>query len=100
MIDEARTPLIISGNEGDSSGDVHVYRQALEFSRRLQEGIDFHIRADERNVVLTERGAVRIEEMAHGLGGSWASRVLREEIVVKALTARFSAPEGRAFHSA
>lgn len=97
MIDEARTPLIISGNEGDSSGDVHVYRQALEFSRRLQEGIDFHIRADERNVVLTEGGAVRIEEMAHCLGGSWASRVLREEIVVKALTARFLHRKGEHF---
>lgn len=88
MIDEARTPLIISENEGDASGDVRVYRQALEFSQRLKESIDFRVREDERNVSLTEHGTARIEEMAHCLGGNWASRVLREELVVKALTAR------------
>ena len=88
MIDEARTPLIISRNEGGASGDVRLYRQALEFGQRLQEGVDFRVREDERNVALTERGTARVENIAHCLGGSWANCVLREELVVKALTAR------------
>ena len=88
MIDQARTPLIISGTEGEMSGDVDVYRQALEFAGRLQEGTDFRVREDERDMALTESGRAALAEMPSRLGGGWASRVLREELAIKALMAR------------
>ena len=88
MIDEARTPLIISGTEGAAPAGADVYGQALEIAGRLREGADFTVLTDERDVVLTERGRAGLADIAADLGGSWASRVLREELVLKALMAR------------
>ena len=88
MIDEARTPLIISGTEGQTSGGADLYGKALEFAARLRQGTDFRAREDERDIVLTESGKAALAEMAARLGGGWASRVLREELAVKALMAR------------
>jgi preprotein translocase subunit SecA len=70
LIDEARTPLIISGPAEDSSEMYkkvnkiipHLIRQEKEDSDTFQEG---HFSVDEkaRQVNLTERGLVLIEEL-------------------------------------
>ncbi|MDY0179442.1 MAG: preprotein translocase subunit SecA, partial [Synergistaceae bacterium] len=60
LIDEARTPLIISGPSEDN---VEVYRKADDVARRLRKGEDFELEEKERNVALTEAGIARCEKV-------------------------------------
>ncbi len=60
LIDEARTPLIISGPSEES---VEPYMAADQFASRLRKGDDFEVDEKERNVVLTEQGINRCEEL-------------------------------------
>ena len=53
LIDEARTPLIISG-QGDKSTDL--YEKADRFVSRLQNEVDYTIAEKEKAVSLTEQG--------------------------------------------
>ena len=53
LIDEARTPLIISG-QGDKSTDL--YEKADRFVARLRDEQDYTIAEKEKAVTLTERG--------------------------------------------
>ncbi len=53
LIDEARTPLIISG-QGDKSTDL--YEKADRFVARLKNEADYAIAEKEKAVTLTERG--------------------------------------------
>lgn len=62
LIDEARTPLIISGPSEDST---EPYRTADQVARRLRKGDDFEVDEKERNVALTEEGMARCQEMLH-----------------------------------
>lgn len=58
LIDEARTPLIISGPSAESSD---LYRQADRAVSGLVKGTDFEIDEKHRNVQLTESGVDKIE---------------------------------------
>lgn len=60
LIDEARTPLIISGPSDDN---VEVYRKADEVARRLKKGEDFELEEKERNAALTESGISKCENI-------------------------------------
>ncbi len=59
LIDEARTPLIISGR-GEKSSEL--YKSANAFARGLREGEDFTIDEKEKAVVLTEDGTLKAEK--------------------------------------
>jgi len=87
LVDEARTPLVISGATDADTGR-HVYQHALALADRLDVGDDFRIDAPERQVTLTARGQHRVEELARPLGGVWTGRLRREDLVRQALTAR------------
>ena len=60
LIDEARTPLIISGQAQESSD---YYRTFAQVVRRLQEERDYTVDEKERIVTLTEDGIARVESM-------------------------------------
>ncbi|MFN3870991.1 MAG: preprotein translocase subunit SecA [Aquificaceae bacterium] len=60
LIDEARTPLIISG---PAEMDVSVYYKADEVVRKLKQEEDFTVDEKNRTVQLTEHGIKRIEEL-------------------------------------
>jgi preprotein translocase subunit SecA len=87
LVDEARTPLIISGR-GDSSFETEFYRQALALSEELESGRDYFIDFQERRVDLTDEGRDRLEELGIEAGGFWTGEMRREEFVRKALSAR------------
>jgi len=87
LIDEARTPLIISG-PGDRAYEAKTYRQALELAERLEAGRDYYVKFAKREADLTERGKATLAELAAPLGGIWTGRLRREDLVGKALTAR------------
>ena len=61
LIDEARTPLIISG-QGQESTDHYV--QFAHWAPRLQPETDYTIEEKTRTVILTEAGIEKIEKLA------------------------------------
>jgi preprotein translocase subunit SecA len=89
LIDEARTPLILSGIDEDAEDDAGLYETALDFARQLVRGEDFHLLANEKAIRLTAYGERRIAELATGLEGLWAIRRAREELVQQALSALY-----------
>lgn len=60
LIDEARTPLIISGPSED---DTEPYRVADSVARELVKGADFEVEEKERNLALTETGIAKAERI-------------------------------------
>jgi len=95
LIDEARTPLILSGPAGPSSpggpggpSDLEAsYRQAIELASALEEGPHFCLDARKQSLEFTEQGQQRLEELAAPLEGFWSGPNRREEWVEKALRA-------------
>ncbi|MBS0204854.1 MAG: preprotein translocase subunit SecA [Planctomycetes bacterium] len=61
LIDEARTPLIISGRAHD---DVSKYPVADKLARQLQRDVHFELKEKEHTCHLTEAGIRRAEEIA------------------------------------
>ncbi|HUM56489.1 MAG TPA: DEAD/DEAH box helicase, partial [Bacillota bacterium] len=59
LVDEARTPLIISG-QGDKS--TELYNQANRFVKTLKNEKDYTIEEKDKQVSLTEEGVSRCEE--------------------------------------
>ncbi|MCA0919582.1 translocase [Pseudooceanicola nanhaiensis] len=88
LVDEARTPLIIS-RQTDPEAEAIWANRALALARLLTSGSDYKLNPEERRVHLTERGKARLEELTEGEGGIWASRIKREEVVYQALSALF-----------
>ncbi|AFK06383.1 preprotein translocase, SecA subunit [Mesotoga prima MesG1.Ag.4.2] len=60
LIDEARTPLIISGPAQDSS---NLYRQFAFFAKRFVAEKDFVVDEKDRTVTLTEEGIAKAEKL-------------------------------------
>jgi preprotein translocase subunit SecA len=58
LIDEARTPLIISG---PSDEPLEEYRRFARIARKLRPDVDYELDEKERNVVLTDGGLAKVE---------------------------------------
>ena len=61
LIDEARTPLIISGPAHD---DVTKYSRADQIARQLKADVHFEVKEKEHTVSLTEEGVRAAEKLA------------------------------------
>jgi preprotein translocase subunit SecA len=86
MIDEARTPLIISGS-GDDTSQRRFYETALTIASALTPGRDFRLPTPSERLELTPAGGDRVAELAIPHGGLWTGRRRREELIQLALTA-------------
>jgi len=60
LIDEARTPLIISGPSDESTDKYYRINQVIP---RLQKEADYTIDEKSRTVILTEGGVARVEDL-------------------------------------
>ncbi len=87
LIDEAGTPLIISGQGNISDELSGAYVQAMELAEHLSENRDFVIHTRERMIRLKTQGKERLEQQASDLGGQWTLKTRREELVTQALAA-------------
>jgi len=87
LIDEARTPLIISAPR-DTTAQQAVYERALELADALRPAVDFKLDIRERRIELTDEGKARLAALAEGRQGVWEGSRIREELVGKALSAR------------
>ena len=85
LIDDARTPLILS-REG-TPADQRSVRTALWLARSLDAGAHYRLDRRRAEVELTEKGRVRLEELARSLTGPLAGPRRREEWVRRALSA-------------
>ncbi len=65
LIDEARTPLIISGELPDQS---ETYKAIDTLVKRLDSKQDYKVDLETRSVALTERGLDEIERLFHDAG--------------------------------
>ena len=86
LVDEARTPLIISGGRG--AGDQErIYRQALDAARRMQAGRDYLVSEHERRIDLTDLGRAHAKRLTDRYGGVWNAPGHREDMMRQALAA-------------
>jgi preprotein translocase subunit SecA len=60
LIDEARTPLIISGQQQESSSVYHFFNK---IAQKLEKYIDFTIDEKRKSIYLTEEGQNKIEKI-------------------------------------
>jgi preprotein translocase subunit SecA len=60
LIDEARTPLIISGRVADTA---KWYRDFAKIARRLQQDVHYEVDERKRQVLTTEDGVARVEQI-------------------------------------
>ncbi|UCG39669.1 MAG: prepilin peptidase, partial [bacterium] len=86
LIDEARTPLIISG-QSDDSVEKRTYTEALEIAEQLRENVDYILDPVKRHLELTGEGKENLQLMVEEFGGLWTGRQRREELARQALTA-------------
>ena len=86
LIDEARTPLIIS-RAGDTKEEERTYRQALDAARRLRTPRDYILRDRDRHADLTDLGRAHVVRLTARYGGVWASPTHRQDLVKQALAA-------------
>ncbi len=87
LVDEARTPLIISGMAGSDEGQLFM-EQAMTLADSLQRKVDYTIDETLRSIDLTTEGKRRIRELAVPLGPLWKGTLRREEMVRQGLVAR------------
>ena len=86
LIDEAVTPLIISGHAPNDQ-QVEAFREAASLGARLESGRDYSVNHRYREINFTRAGRERLDELAEEMGGIWAGVRRREELVNQALQA-------------
>jgi len=86
LIDEARTPLILSA-ERDGSSDLPAWQLALATARALQEGNHWRLHARERQAELLDAGRAEIDARCCGSHPLLAARRARHALVQQALSA-------------
>ena len=87
LVDEAITPLIISG-PAPNPEQVEAFRQAADIVSNLRQDTDYRINARYREVELTNEGKNRLAQAAETFGDIWQAERRREEIATKALVAK------------
>jgi preprotein translocase subunit SecA len=87
LIDEAVTPLIISGVEGGEAM-AEAYRQAWALGSSLQPGTDYKIELRYREVELLPAGLQRLEADGVEFPAVWRGPARVAELIKQALTAR------------
>ena len=85
LIDEARTPLIISESQPAENGPA-LYDTAIATAGKMRQGEHFLV-TQHREVQITPRGEQHLHALCEGLTGVWDSALWRRELIQKALTA-------------
>lgn len=70
LIDEARTPLIISGPVPDSTAK---YKKVVTAVKKLKKEADFTIDEKHKNAILTDEGTLKVEE-AFGIKNMYSTK--------------------------
>ncbi|MHC4721900.1 MAG: preprotein translocase subunit SecA, partial [Planctomycetota bacterium] len=87
LVDEAVTPLIISG-EGGNPEQIESFRQAAEIAGRLEPDVDYTVNLQHREIELTRQGKANLVKFATEFGGLWKASRRCLELINQALTAK------------
>ncbi len=86
FVDEARTPLIIAGEEKFGQREEALLQTAMQIANLFETGV--HFRQDEKSAIhLTAAGRRLLVESCRDLEGLWQSSFYREPLVKQALAA-------------
>jgi preprotein translocase subunit SecA len=97
LVDEARTPLIISGAASGGLSERETCQIALSLAAEMVDERDFILEGHARSVKLLGAGLEHIDKAAESLGGVWKRRHWREQLVKQALAARYFYLEGKQY---
>ncbi|MFN2410453.1 MAG: preprotein translocase subunit SecA [Halomonas sp.] len=92
MLDEARTPLVLSGRDTNDPVDIALIDEVLELASKFQE--NEHFVREKNQLHLTDIGRATLAKEAeqhleaHGNQGAWLGRARREWLLQQALVAR------------
>ncbi len=86
LIDEARTPLIISQPRANAD-QTEFQRQALKLAHALVAEQDFHVNRLLKSIELLESGRAKVAAGIADATGIWRDQRLRDEAVTLALSA-------------
>ncbi|MBI1338204.1 MAG: hypothetical protein GC164_14765 [Phycisphaera sp.] len=86
LIDEAVTPLIISGG-GTNKEQSDAFGVAAELARQLERGKHYKVDFKYREIELTNAGRETVHGLCEGKAGLWQGARRREELVRQALSA-------------
>ena len=89
LIDEARTPLIISGGGEDASGEIKSLHDAMSLLQQLEMDDDYTLDYDRSMVELTDAGKDKLIQLTSDMGVLWKSQIRREELAKLALSATY-----------
>ncbi len=89
FMDEASTPLVISGEESPQKGQAEMYHQAYSLVSNLAVDEDFRIIRQPRFIELTTLGQEKVAQLSEDFGPLWKGRVRRLELAKQALTAEY-----------
>lgn len=88
LIDEARTPLVLSGAIENDAAQQLMYQQALMLADELTQGDHFELCEGKRGVNLTLSGSEYLTQLVMQMNAQWSLLRRREELVLQALTAQ------------
>lgn len=88
LIDEAKTPLIISKSR-QSEEQNQIYYDALYLAALLKKKSDFTINEQHQEITLTEVGKSKLDQHSESLGPYWQRRRQREAMTVSALRSTY-----------
>ncbi len=87
MLDEARTPLVISADVPVNSEQVELYQEALTIAKQWQENDHYRITRPDKVVELTGKGRQTLKELGLEKGGYWRGTLRAQELIRQALSA-------------
>jgi preprotein translocase subunit SecA len=87
LVDEAVTPLIISG-PAPNPEQVEAFRRAAEIVANLAPETDYRVNPRYREVELTSEGKAHLGELSGTFGSLWKGIRRCEEMAIQALTAK------------
>jgi len=87
LVDEAVTPLIISG-EAPNPEQIESFQQAADVASQLKPEVDYRINHRYREVELTAQGETTLTELTEHIGNFWKGNRRRLELINQALTAK------------
>ncbi len=88
LIDDARTPLIISANRGGEAEEQFL-REAWQLAAELDADSHYLVDRQLKSVVLLDAGSERLNELSAQMGPLWVGRIRREEAIRQALAVRY-----------
>jgi len=88
LIDEAKTPLIISQLREDSE-DSTIYNDAMYLASSLLIDEDFILDSKNRDIELTEHGEITLDELISSLPSTWQNPKKNYSLIKLALVAEY-----------